>query len=214
MSVDDPEDYTTDRFEVLAQIDNALSMFEAGDTEPFAFGDGPQAQAWLVYAPSYDAFARARRWLDADRALQADPDNAELKRAYDEAAELALHEDRPGPVLGELPVLSPQDWVAVVPELTARIRAGSLTPVAAGRAGRPEAVLVPHEQYSDLVRSHMLWHQSPPFLATLDPAVHKPMAKSRKIDLDEFFRSLGPTSARLWEERQERKAQRTDDEGS
>jgi PHD/YefM family antitoxin component YafN of YafNO toxin-antitoxin module len=199
VDIDDPASYTTDRFEVLAKVDEALDIFEHADAKyPFVFGDGERAQAWLVYGRSYDQMARALAWVEADEALAADPENEELQAAYDATAESALHFDRPGDMLGQLRTLTPQEFVAAVPELTERIRANDLDPVAVGRQGTPEAVLVTHDLYRDLVQAHMRWHQSPPFLASLDPTVHKPMDKSRRVDLDEYFNSLGPRTAELW----------------
>lgn len=201
MDIDDPASYTTDRFEVLAKVDEALDIFENSDQKyPFVFGDGELAEAWLVYAYFYDQMARALAWVQADKALAADPDNPELQATYNTTAHSALHFDQPGQVLGQLRTLSPDEFVAAVPELTQQIRARSLHPIAVGRGGAPEAVLVTHDQYRDLVQGHMLWHQSPPFLASLDPNVHKPMPDSRPVDLDEFFASLGPRSAEMWEQ--------------
>ena len=200
VSVDDPGSYTTDRFDVLAQIGKALRLFESSDVEPFAFGDGPQAQAWLVFAGAYDQLGRALAWRRAEAALAARPDDAELKAAYDEAAELALHRDRPSPVLDDLRVMSPEQFEAAVPELVERIRAGSLREVVAvGRAGVPGAVLVPHELYRELVRAHMEWKVSPTLTASLDPAVHKPLEKSVPFNLEEFM-SQDPVSREIWEQ--------------
>lgn len=205
MDIDDPSSYVTDRLDVLARVDRALELFEGDDMSPFVFGDTEMAQAWLIHAGVYDELARARAWVQADRAVAADTGNAELAKARDEAADSAMHPDRPGDILPALRPLAPDEFVAAVPQLADQIRAGRLEPVAVGRHGSPEAVLVSQDEYRDLIQSHMHWHQSPAFLGGLDPDVYKPMPKSRQIDLDEFFRSLGPASAELWEQRQSRR---------
>jgi hypothetical protein len=196
---DDPSSYTTDRFETLTRVEEALEIFEHADRKyPIVYGDGERAEAWLVHAPFYDQMARALDWVRADEAATADPGDPELRAAYEAAADSALHVDRPGEVLARLPTLTPERFVAAVPELVEQIRSGTLAPTAVGRHGTPQAVLVRHEDYRDLVQAHMRWHQSPPFLATLDPSVHKPMAKSRPLDLDEFM-SQDPVSREIWE---------------
>jgi PHD/YefM family antitoxin component YafN of YafNO toxin-antitoxin module len=207
MDIDDPSSYVTDRLDVLERIDRALELFEGDDKSPFVFGDTEIAQAWLIYSGAYDEMARARAWVRADQAATADPGSTELAAIRDGAAQSALHLDRPGQVLPALELRTPDQFVAEVPRLVDQIRSGRFAPVAVGRRGTPEAVLVSQDEYRELIQSHMRWHQSPPFLASLDPAVHKPMAKSRPVDLDEFFRSLGPASAELWEQRQRRRTE-------
>lgn len=185
---------------MLERVDRALELFEGDDKSPFVFGDTEMAQAWLIYAGAYDEMARARAWVQADQAATADPGDTELAALRERAAEAALHPDQPGLVLPALNLQTPDQFVADVPQLANQIRSGRFAPVAVGRRGTPEAVLVSHDEYRELIQSHMRWHQSPPFLASLDPAVHKPMEKSRPVDLNEYFRSLGPKSAAIWEE--------------
>ena len=200
MDIDDPSSYATERLDGLERVDRALELFAGDDKRPFAFGDTDMAQAWLLDAGAYDELARASAWVEADRAAAVDPNSTELASVRDKAAESALHRDRPDTETSTLLTLLPDELVAHLPHLVNLIRHGRFPAIAIGRRRIPEAVLVSQDEHRELIQALMRWHQSPPFLASLDPAVHKPMAKSRPVDLDEYFRSLGPKSAAIWEE--------------
>lgn len=198
MSVDDPDSYHTEPFQELTRIGRALRLFAAGDDALFAYGDGEVAAAWLMTAQAYDDFARVLAWSRAEEALRDNPDDPGLRSAYDAATVAARDPERAESLLDGSSVLTPEEFAAA--GLVERVRAGSLQPTVVGREAKPEAVLISHDLCLQLQWAELRWRQSDAFMATLDPAVHKPLAESIRVDLDEFFGSLGPRSASVWDE--------------
>ena len=202
MDIDDRDAYETASLGALTRIEDALEHFEREDRSPFAFGDHGQAQAWLVHGPFFEELARARDWVEADEALAKSPDDPASRQRYDATAELAGNNDLPGPL--HAPLMTPEQFLTALPRYLEDARSGALQPVGIGRGDQPEAVLLGHDEYRELIQAQLRWRQSSPFLAKLDPAVHKPMAKSTPFSLEEHM-SQNPVTREIWERIQQRK---------
>ncbi|TCO43449.1 hypothetical protein EV646_11225 [Kribbella antiqua] len=199
VDIDEAGAYPVEGFDAL---EAAVEEFRGGDGGPFAFGDEGEARAWLIRGGFFEELARARDWGAADEALAESPDDPVARRRYDEAAELAADVDVPGPL--HAPLVTVEQFVADLPGYVESARSGVLRPVGVGRGDVAEAVLIGHEEYRELIQAQLRWRQSPPFLAKLDPAVHKPMDKSRPFNLEEHM-SQNPVTREIWERIQERK---------
>jgi hypothetical protein len=187
-------------FDALVRVEDVLEGLRRGGA--LAFGDRDEAQAWLIDGRTFEELARARDWVAAEEALAGSPDDPGARLRYDEAAALAGDVDLPGPLHATL--VPPDGFMASLSAYVEDARSGGLQAVAIGRGDRPDAVLVGQEEYQQLINAQLRWRQSPPFLAALDPAVHKPIVGSRSFDLDEHL-AQNPVTREIWERIQERK---------
>jgi hypothetical protein len=87
VDIDDPSQYEKDPLDLLRFAGDALDLYADGGNAPYAFGDGDQAEAWLVPAREYDELARALTWGHARDALDANPNTQEM---YDQATRATL----------------------------------------------------------------------------------------------------------------------------
>lgn len=151
----------------------------------------------------YDELARAASWVLARAALDPSGEDASGQASYDEATSFALHLDEPGHELDGLETVRLDAFVDSLPETIEAIRTGRFEPIALTRGDLPDAVVLSHQEYGELLRAVLEWHQSEPFLSNLDPEPRHPLAKSRRIDAESLAEALGPTAQDVWREIQE-----------
>jgi hypothetical protein len=207
VDIDDPSQYEKDPLDSLRFAGDALDLYADGGNAPYAFGDGDRAEAWLVPAREYDELARALTWGHARDALDADPNAQEM---YDQATRAALDRAEDSRELDRLQTMQLDEFVDALPDIAASIRSGHFQPIGITRRQAAEAVVLSHQQYADLLRAVLRWHQSAPFLQSLPAEEHRPTAGSQRFDAESLARSLGPTAEEVWREIQEERANGSD----
>ena len=206
MDIDDPSQYDKDPLDDLRLVGEALDLYAAGGNAPYAFGDGEVAEVWVVPAREYDELARASSWVLAKAALDSDADDRGTQEQYDEATRAVLHLDEDGPELGVLELIPLDQLTSRLPELIRSLRAHTFLATAIGRANTPEAVILSHEEYAELLDGALRWHQSTLFLESLPVEGHRPTEGSQRFTAESLARSLGPVAEEVWREIQEERA--------